>query len=86
MIKSSYPQLKLIDLKNSHFSKNYLWNKFQMDKFNFELMRSLSKHEKMHFMNLSKLFNSSKDPSCKDRMFIWDLGFIQGNSKSNKSR
>lgn len=49
-------------------------------------MRSLSKHEKMHFMNLTKLFNSFKDPSCKDRMFIWDMGFIQGNSKSNKSR
>lgn len=39
-------------------------------------MKSLSKHEKVHYMNLGKLFNTAKDPTCKDRMFIWDLGFI----------
>jgi hypothetical protein len=59
--KGSYPQLKIVDVRNDSISVATLWENFQINKINEELHNQLNEDEKM-FLNIEKLnFTEAQD-------------------------
>jgi len=86
IVKSNYPLLKIIDIKNNEMSLASLWEKFEISKINQELSKSLSDFEKQHILNTRLLFDESKDKNAIFRKFMWNFGYIHGNNKKNRGR
>ena len=86
LVKSNYPLLKIIDVKNNELSLASLWEKFEISFINKEFSKSLSDFEKMHCLNTKYLFDEKRDKDAKFRKFNWDFGYLHGNSKSKKER
>ena len=86
LVKSNYPLLKIIDVKNNELSLASLWEKFEISLINKEFSKSLSDFEKMHCLNTKYLFDEKRDRDAKFRKFIWNFGYLHGNSKSKKER
>ncbi len=77
--RGSYPNLKIVDVRNDSVSVATLWENFQLNKINKELENDLSEDEKS-FLQLEKLsFTEVEELMHRLTAYDWNFGYLPIN-------